>query len=151
MKLFSNTMCSLMVLCCFIMGPLYGQTLAVSGKVRSDAGEPLAGVTVVVKGTTTGTSTDASGDYSLTVPDNNRTLVFSYIGFVTREVAIGTAATLDVTLAADAKALDEVVVVGYGTQKKVNVTGSISTVDIERRAARQGPGDHPHPGAGHPE
>ncbi|GEO06461.1 SusC/RagA family TonB-linked outer membrane protein [Adhaeribacter aerolatus] len=100
----------------------------VSGKVTSAAGEPLIGVTVVVKGTTTGTSTDAAGNYTIEVPDNGGTLVFSYIGFLTKEVPIGNATTLNVTLALDAKALEEVVVVGYGTQKKSDLTGAISSV-----------------------
>ncbi|MDB5264424.1 MAG: SusC/RagA family TonB-linked outer membrane protein, partial [Adhaeribacter sp.] len=100
----------------------------VSGKVTSEAGEPLIGVTVVLKGTTTGTSTDAGGSYAIEVPDNSGTLVFSYIGFLAKEVIVGNATTLNVTMTADAKALDEVVVVGYGIQKKTSVTAAVSTL-----------------------
>lgn len=100
----------------------------VTGKVTSAAGEPLIGVTVVLKGTTTGTSTDAAGIYSLEVPDNGGTLAFSYIGYLPREVEVGNATTLNVTMTADAKALEEVVVVGYGTQKKTSVTAAVSTL-----------------------
>ena len=104
------------------------QLAEITGKVTSEAGEPLIGVTVVLKGTTMGSSTDVSGNYSLNVPDNEGTLVFSYIGFETKEVAIGNATTLNVTLSPDAKALEEVVVVGYGEQKKETLTGSVVQV-----------------------
>jgi TonB-linked SusC/RagA family outer membrane protein len=103
----------------------------VTGKVTSQSGEPLIGVTVVLKGTTTGTSTDVSGNYSLEVPDNGGVLVFSYIGFVAKEIAVGNATTIHVTLSADAKSLEEVVVVGYGTQKKGNLTGAVDQIGSE--------------------
>lgn len=108
----------------------------VTGKVSSEAGEPLIGVTVILKGTNTGTSTDASGNYALEVPDNGGTLVFSYIGFRTKEVIIGNATTLHVTLAADAKALEEVMVVGYGTLQKKLVTGATIQVKGDELAER---------------
>ncbi|GEO06258.1 hypothetical protein AAE02nite_39220 [Adhaeribacter aerolatus] len=112
--------------------------LTISGKVISEAGEPLIGVTVVLKGTTMGTSTDVAGRYSMTVPDNGGTIVFSYIGFLTKEVAVENATTVDVTMAPDVKSLEEVVVVGYGTQQKKDITGAVSTIDAkdvgERRA-----------------
>ncbi|KAA5546819.1 TonB-dependent receptor [Adhaeribacter rhizoryzae] len=115
----------------------YQATLkAVTGKVTSEAGEPLIGVTVVVKGTTVGTSTDATGNYSIEVPNDGGTLVFSYIGFLTKEVLVGNATTLNVTLATDAKALEEVVVVGYGTQKKETLTGSVASVNGELLTTR---------------
>jgi len=107
------------------------QAIDIKGKVTSAAGEPLIGVTVVIKGTTTGTSTDVSGSYTLNVPNNGGTLVFSYIGFVAKEVAIGNATVINVTLEADAKALEEVVVVGYGTQKKSDLTGAVTSVKAE--------------------
>ncbi|WP_246849933.1 MULTISPECIES: SusC/RagA family TonB-linked outer membrane protein [Rufibacter] len=100
----------------------------VTGKVTSETGEPLIGVSVVLKGTATGTSTDISGNYSIAVPDNGGTLVFSYIGFVSKEVPVGSNNVMNVTLVSDARALEEVVVVGYGTQKKSVVTGAISSV-----------------------
>ncbi|GEO06457.1 SusC/RagA family TonB-linked outer membrane protein [Adhaeribacter aerolatus] len=107
----------------------------VRGKVTSEAGEPLIGVTVVVKGTTAGTSTDAGGNYSIEVPDNGGTLVFSYIGFIAKEVVVGNATTLNVTMAPDAKALEEVVVVGYGTQKKSSVTGAVGSVKFDQEVS----------------
>jgi iron complex outermembrane receptor protein len=105
--------------------------LTVKGRVISETGEELPGVSVVLKGTTTGTATDAFGQYSLTVPDENGVLVFSFIGFITEEVAIGNRSTIDVTLQSDIKALAEVVVVGYGTQRRQDVTGAIATISAK--------------------
>ncbi|OKL40542.1 SusC/RagA family protein [Pontibacter flavimaris] len=107
------------------------QASAVQGKVTSDNGEALPGVTVVLKGTSTGTTTGADGSFSLNVPNGTGTLVFSYIGYLAQEVAVDGKSTISVTLREDAKALDEIVVVGYGEQKKANLTGSVSTVSSE--------------------
>ncbi|WP_242916714.1 SusC/RagA family TonB-linked outer membrane protein [Pontibacter liquoris] len=110
--------------------------VTVSGKVISDQGEPLIGASVALKGTTTGAITNVSGEYSLTVPDEGGTLVISYIGFITQEVPINNRTTINITLQTDAKALEEVVVVGYGTQKKSVVTGAITSLkasDIENQ------------------
>ncbi|UOG74724.1 TonB-dependent receptor [Hymenobacter tibetensis] len=93
--------------------------------------EAIPGATVVVKGSTLGTATDADGNFSLTLPDGNATLVISSIGFANQEVAVNGRTDLTVTLQNDAKALDEVVVVGYGTQRRQDVTGSIATVKAE--------------------
>jgi len=111
------------------------QDIRITGTVTGAGGEPLAGVSVQVKGGTGGTSTDAKGTYSLTVPDN-ATVVFSYIGFQDKEVAVGGRNVVDVQLSPSDKALDQVVVVGYGTQKRKDVTGAVSTVtaaDIANR------------------
>lgn len=106
----------------------YSQT--VSGRITaSENNEALPGVSVVVKGTTQGTTTDNDGRYSLKLPSANATLVISFIGYVRQEVAVGSRSTVDVTLQVDDKSLDEVVVVGYGTQKKANLTGAVSTID----------------------
>ena len=108
--------------------------LQVSGRVTaSESGEGLPGVSVVVKGTTLGTSTDAEGRYTLAVPDAqaNGTLAFSYIGFVPQEVPINNRTEINVLLTQDTKALEELVVVGYGQQKKVNLTGSIASVETD--------------------
>ncbi|MFR3488003.1 MAG: SusC/RagA family TonB-linked outer membrane protein [Alistipes ihumii] len=91
------------------------------------AGEPLVGVTVMVKNTTTGTTTDALGHFQLSA-EPGATLVFSYLGYNTQEVAVGNKTSLKVVLQDDSQNIDEVVVVAYGTQKKASVTGSISTV-----------------------
>lgn len=108
----------------------------VTGKVVSSTGEGIAGVSVTVKGATTGTSTDGEGNFSITVPDG-ATLVFSSIGFVGQEVVITPSNTnLTVTLVASTRAMDEVVVVGYGTQRRQEVTGSVASVkgaDIARQ------------------
>lgn len=111
---------------------LYAQdNITVSGTVTDDQGQPLPGTSVILKGTTTGIQTDFDGNYSLdNVPDNG-TLVFSYIGFSTQEVPIDGRTTINVSMQEDTQALDEVVVVGYGTQRKADLTGSIVTVDAE--------------------
>src|SRR5690554_1996269 len=106
------------------------QDVRVTGTVRDTDGEVVPGATVSVQGTTIGTATDLDGKYALSVP-TGATLVFSFIGFETQIIPIGDRSVIDVTLGEDISALDEVVVVGYGTQRKVNVTGSISVVDSE--------------------
>ena len=100
----------------------------ITGRVVDDQQSALPGVSVVIKGTTTGSVTDASGNYSLTAPDRTGSLVFSYIGFVTQEVPINNQSSINITLATDTKSLNEVVVVGYGTQRKETVTGSVAAV-----------------------
>ncbi|RRB07250.1 SusC/RagA family TonB-linked outer membrane protein [Larkinella rosea] len=104
----------------------------VSGKVSDETGQGLPGTSVVLKGTTNGTVTDASGNYSLSVPDENSILVFSYIGYVAQEVAITGRSTVAVTLKKDVKSLSEIVVVGYGTQSKTQVIGSISQINADK-------------------
>ena len=93
----------------------------------NDSGEGLPGVNIVVKGTTQGTTTDAKGEFTLSVLANS-TLIFSFIGYETQETAIGSQTTLNLKLIADTKALEEVVVVGYGTQRKVDLTGSVGSL-----------------------
>ena len=111
--------------------------VAVSGKVVSRTGEGLPGVIVLLKGTSIGATTGADGSYTLTVPDGGGVLIFSFIGFTTREVAVPAGGgTLNVTLTEDTKALEEVIVVGYGTQKKVSLTSAVSQIEgetLERR------------------
>ncbi|WP_199474124.1 TonB-dependent receptor plug domain-containing protein [Adhaeribacter pallidiroseus] len=100
----------------------------VKGKVTATTGEPLPFVNVLLKGTSSGATTDAAGNYTITVPDNNAVLVFSYIGYINQEITVGNRTTIDVQLVSDTKALEEVVVVGYGTQNKATLTGSVSQV-----------------------
>ncbi|MEO6282081.1 MAG: TonB-dependent receptor [Dyadobacter sp.] len=100
---------------------------AIKGKIKDEQGQSLPGVSVVVKGTTAGTVSDNEGNYSVTA-DRNSTLVFSFIGYLTQEIAIGSKNSLDVKLSADTKALEEVVVVGYGTAKKATLTGAVTAV-----------------------
>ncbi|MBT8177853.1 MAG: SusC/RagA family TonB-linked outer membrane protein, partial [Eudoraea sp.] len=102
----------------------------VSGTV-TDANGPLPGASVVVKGTTTGTQTDFDGNYTLDGVDANATLVFSYIGYSTQEVAVNGRSTINVVLAEDAEALDEVVIIGYGTTTVKDATGAVTAVTAE--------------------
>jgi len=104
------------------------QTRELTGRVTEENGSPLPGVSILIKGTTTGTATDTDGRYSIAVPGNNAVLVFSFIGYTTREVPAGNQTSLNVSLAPDAKALEEVVVVGYGTQRAEAVTGSVASI-----------------------
>ncbi|WP_207435841.1 SusC/RagA family TonB-linked outer membrane protein [Sabulibacter ruber] len=112
----------------------FAQSRTISGRVTSASdGTALPGVSVVVKGTTTGASTDANGRYELSV-SGTPTLVFSFVGFLNREVQVGTSSTIDVQLSEDAKAISEVVVVGYGTQESRDLIGSIASVKGEEIA-----------------
>lgn len=101
----------------------------ITGTVRSETGEGLPGVSILVKGTSTGTNTDLDGNYRLNVPEGlDATLVFSFVGYITQELALGNRKVLDVDMVPDNKNLDEVVVVAYGTQRKESVVGAISTL-----------------------
>ncbi|MDP3644395.1 MAG: TonB-dependent receptor [Bacteroidota bacterium] len=111
------------------------QQKSVSGKVTDSSGGGLPGVSVVIKGTTTGITTDANGNYLLSNVPENATLVFSFVGMKTQEVAVGSKSTINVVLIEDAIDIEEVVAVGYGVQKKTTITGSISTVKGEELAA----------------
>jgi TonB-linked SusC/RagA family outer membrane protein len=104
----------------------------VSGVVKDENGEPIPGVNVVIKGSQTGTVTDPSGAFRLMVPDQSSVLVFSFVGYTTQEIVVGTQTVLALSLAVDQKSLEEVVVVGYGTQKKSDLTGSVSVVDMKQ-------------------
>ena len=111
------------------------KTRKVTGVVRTESGETVIGANVLVKGTSIGAITDIEGRYSLEVPNaQNAVLVFSYIGLQSQEIKVGNSTEITVTLKADNELLEEVVVVGYGTQKKVNLTGSVETVGSDRIA-----------------
>lgn len=106
----------------------FAQELTVSGTITSaEDNEPLIGATVMLKGSTIGTVTDLDGKYTITA-EGNATLVFSYTGFATQEIPINNRTLIDVALDTDAETLDEVVVVGYGTQKKATLTGSVASI-----------------------
>ena len=117
----------LLLLLCLI--PLWSvaQNITVKGIVKDNFGEPVIGANVTEKGTTNGMITDLDGNFSLTV-QKNATLVISYIGYITQEIAVKGNANLNITLKEDSKALEEVVVIGYGTARKSDVTGSIASV-----------------------
>ena len=119
-----------LMLCLFQLAA--AQTRSLSGRVTDQrTGEGLPGVTVLLQGTTNGVSTNADGGYTLSVPETGGTLVFSSVNYVTQERPVGTEATINVALAQDVKQLSEVVVTGYGTQERRDVTGSISSVQGE--------------------
>ena len=103
------------------------QDVTVSGRITGPNGDPLNGVSVTIKGTTRGTTTNVNGEYALTVPDN-AVLVFSSVGFAPSEEAVGGRTTISITLQASTKTIDEVVVIGYGTANKRDLTGSIVKV-----------------------
>ena len=104
------------------------QPISLSGNVTESSGSPLPGVTVIVKGTTRGTVTDSNGNYFLSNVSGDGTLVFSFIGMRTQEIPISNSTKIDVVMEEDAVGLDEVVAIGYGTRKKRDITGSISSV-----------------------
>jgi TonB-linked SusC/RagA family outer membrane protein len=105
----------------------------VSGRIVDEKGAGLPGVNVIVKGTTVGTQTDADGRYTIQAPDN-ATLVFSFIGYTSQEIAVGSRTTVDVALAPDTKSLSDVVVVGYLTQDRQNVTSAVSNLNVQEAA-----------------
>lgn len=103
----------------------------VSGRVVDVFGEPIPGVTVQVEGTTVGAITDLNGNYKLAVPSENSVLVFSFIGYQSVKATVGSQRTINITLKEDTQALDEVVVIGYGTARKSDLTGSLSSVSSD--------------------
>ena len=107
------------------------QDIQVSGTVSDSNGTPLPGASVLEKGTTNGTQSDFDGNFTLTLSDENATLVISYLGFATKEVGVNGQTNLTITLVEDAAGLEEVVVIGYGTQKKKEVSGSVAQVKGE--------------------
>jgi len=102
----------------------------VTGSVVDTDGNPLPGVTVIIEGTTQGTSSDFDGNYSISV-DSNQALQFSFIGFESQTIRVGNQSTIDVVMQTSSQALDEIIVTGYGTQTKRETTGAISTVKAE--------------------
>lgn len=113
------------------------QVISISGIVSDDLSNPIPGVNVLVKGTTNGTTTDFEGKYSLVVSEEAAVLVFSFIGYITQEVPAAGRSVIDVVLTEDVQNLEEVVVVGYGTQKKSDLTGSVARANID--AFRESP------------
>ncbi len=105
-------------------------TRKITGIIKDQSGEPVIGANIVEKGTTNGTITDIDGEYSLEVGSNS-ILVVSYIGYITQEIPVGKNNTLDVLLREDTETLDEVIVIGYGTTKRKDFTGSVSSVKLE--------------------
>ena len=129
------------VLALLVSTGLFAQnsTRQINGTVKDSAGEPVIGASVIVPNTTVGTSTDVDGRYVLSVPENTRTVEVACIGYSTYTVTLGASSVYDVVLADDSNFLDEVVVVGYGVQKKVNLTGSVSSVSFESESVKSRP------------
>lgn len=115
------------------------KAITITGRVTGAGGEPLAGVTVSVRGATGGTTTGTDGNYSVSVPDANAVLVFSYVGYTPQEITVGNRTSINVTLTAAANQLEQVVVVGYGTQRKVDVTGTVTQVRGEEISKQPAP------------
>ncbi|UXX81036.1 TonB-dependent receptor [Reichenbachiella carrageenanivorans] len=122
---------ALVFLGCLSISDAWGQERTVRGKVTDDAGEGLPGATVIISGQTNGAVTDLNGEYSLSVPGEGGELIFSFIGYEDQNQSIGNRSIIDVQMVESASQLSEVVVVGYGSQEKGKVTGSISTVDAK--------------------
>ena len=114
--------------------PIHGMAQhTISGNVTdANDGSPLPGVNVVESGTTNGTITDIDGNYTLTVSDQNTNLIFSFIGYTTQEIAIDGKISINISLSPDVFGIDEVVAIGYGTQKKSDLTGSIFNCGYRR-------------------
>jgi TonB-dependent starch-binding outer membrane protein SusC len=110
--------------------------IVVSGRVTDSESNPIPGANILIKGTATGTSTDVDGKFSLNVPDANAVLIVSFIGYLSKEIVVGNQTEINITLEADIQQLSEVVVVGYGTQKRASVTGAISTVSSKEISAQ---------------
>lgn len=115
------------------------QTSEVRGKILDESGTGMPGVTVMVKGTSTGTATDVSGNYTINVPSGATTLVFSFIGYQTQEVDINNRSSINITMVPEAKELEEVVVTGYTSQAKRDIIGAVSVVDSEDLLATPAP------------
>lgn len=122
------TYCTVVLMWLLSLGLARAQNSQVSGTVTDETGSPMPGVTVVLKGTTSGTTTDLDGKYAITVPSEG-ILVFSFIGYETIEEMVGTRSTIDLRLSPDMADLEEVVVIGYGTAKKRDITGAVSSVN----------------------
>lgn len=120
--------CLVFLLCLMSSGTLLAQTIKVTGKVIDGTNEGVPGVNVQVKGTTVGTITDIDGNYKLDVPNSKSVVTFSFIGYVSQEVSVGSKTVINITLQDDTQLLDEVVVVGYGTAKKSDVTGATANL-----------------------
>ena len=124
----------LLMLALLLPAFMYGQEQTVSGTVLDTYNMGVPGASIVEKGTTNGTITDFDGNYTLTVSNKNATLVFSFIGYKTQEIPVAGKAKVDVILQENAEQLDEVVVTGYTTQRKADLTGSISVVSMDEIA-----------------
>lgn len=116
---------------------LFAQNREITGVVFDENNEPLPGASIVVKKTTIGASTDFDGVFTIKIPDGNNTIVVSYMGYISKEISIGNQDKYTVNLELDANTLDEIVVVGYGTMRKSDITGSVTSIKVDETAAQQ--------------
>ena len=123
--------CSLTILMLFVAQVMLAQTRTITGKVTDAQSEPLAGVNVVVKGTQLGTMTDMDGNFTLSVPNGSKELVASFVGFETQTIALGNKNNIRIKMVDDLADLEEVVVVGYGTMRKSDLTGAVKSISSE--------------------
>src|SRR5690606_5900116 len=107
----------ILIITCFVQ-QVFAQNLSVNGKITDVTGTELTGVSVFIKGSTTGTSSDLKGNYSINVPADGAVLVFSYVGMMSKEIPVSSAGVVNVTMEEEAGALEDVVIVGYGTQRR---------------------------------
>ena len=112
------------------------QGISISGTITDESGEPIPGVNITIKGTLTGVISDIGGKYSITAPNRDAVLQYSFIGYIPQEVTIGDRNSIDILLAEDVREIEEVVVVGYGTARKGDLTGSISSVQGDKLTSR---------------
>src|SRR5690606_39842503 len=102
----------------------------IRGRVKDENGEALPGVSIMVKGTQQGTISASDGTYTIVVPDENSVLVYSFVGFITEETVVGNRSVIDIALKVDQKSLDEVVVIGYGSQSRGDISSSIASLSV---------------------
>ena len=124
-----------LVFLCLLMFPTavargQGRSVTVTGTVVDELNQPVIGASVLVKNTVNGVSTNVDGQYSIRLDDKNVVLVFTYLGYATQEIAVSGRTEINVQLQPDSEMVEEVVVVGYGVQKKESVVGAISTVEV---------------------
>lgn len=124
------------LLALFVASLAMAQDRVVSGQVTDEEGATMPGVNVLLKGTSSGTATDADGRFRISVPNDQAVLVISFVGYSTQEVAVGSNSTINVSLAADVQTLSELVVTGYTTQKKADIIGSVSVVNAKNVIAQ---------------
>lgn len=119
-----------------LINPKNNADITITGTITSASGESMPGVNILEKGTTNGTTTDTQGRYSLSVSNDDAVLVFSFIGYMTQEVAVSGRSVIDISLAEDVTNLEEVVVIGYGEQKKSDLTGSVVRISMDDKATQ---------------
>ncbi|MBN1180801.1 MAG: TonB-dependent receptor [Bacteroidales bacterium] len=123
--------CSLFLALLFCSIQIFAQERTITGTITDETGAPMPGVNISVAGTTVGTISDLDGNYSISVPGSEASLQFSFVGYVTQDIVVGDQTAIDVSMALDAEELEEVVVVGYGTMKKSDISGSIVSLKSE--------------------